>query len=95
MVSITVPLERDLKERMEKLSWVNWSEVGRRAVYKKYLFEKYLAKKRFTSEENEFCEKIDWHPVDELPLKKDFIQKISGRKRETSLKINKISDLFE
>ena len=29
-----------------------------------------------TDEEWEFCDKIDWHPVDELPLKEEFIKKM-------------------
>jgi len=31
---------------------------------------------RITKEEEEFCEKIDWHPVDEFPLKEEFIKKL-------------------
>ena len=42
----------------------------------KSIFEKYIKTVKLTKEETEFCEKIDWHPVDELPLKEEFIKKL-------------------
>ena len=46
------------------------------AEEKHRIFKKYLKTKRLTKKENEFCKKIDWHPVDELPLREEFIKKI-------------------
>ena len=42
---------------------------------KRRIFKKYMKTKKLTKEENDFCEKNDWHPVDELPLKKDLLTK--------------------
>jgi len=29
-----------------------------------------------TDKDWEFCEQIDWHPVDELPMKKSYIKEL-------------------
>jgi len=42
--------------------------IGREEVLKKEIFERYLKTDRLIDEYWEFCEKTDWHPVDELPL---------------------------
>ena len=32
--------------------------------------------REITEEDWEFCEQIDWHPVDELPMKESFIKEL-------------------
>jgi len=76
MVSLTVPLEPKLKEKLSMFSWVNWSDVGREEILKKDIFERYLKTKRVTDEDWRFCESIDWHPVDELPMKEEHIKEL-------------------
>ncbi|MBU0498140.1 MAG: hypothetical protein KKC68_03860 [Candidatus Thermoplasmatota archaeon] len=76
MGCITVSVEKSFKERLAKFSWVNWSEIGREELLKKYIFENYIKTGKITKEEEKFCEKVDWHPVDELPLKKEFIERL-------------------
>lgn len=76
MACITITVEESLKERLSRFPWVNWSEIGREEILKRYIFEKYIKTKKITKEENDFCEKIDWHPVDELPLREEFIKEI-------------------
>jgi len=68
MGCITITVEESLKDRLSRFPWVNWSEIGREEILKRYIFEKYIKTKKLTKEENDFCEKIDWHPVDELPF---------------------------
>ncbi len=76
MACITVSIEKIFKERLARFPWVNWSEIGREEMFKKYIFDEYIKTGKITKEEEKFCEKIDWHPVDELPLKKAFIKKL-------------------
>ena len=38
-----------------------------------------------TDEDWEFCEQIDWHPVDELPMKESFIKELEEAKKETPI----------
>ena len=42
-----------------------------------------------------FCERIDWHPVDELPLKEEFKKEIERRKKEKSIKLKSVSEIFK
>ncbi len=84
MACITVPVEESFKERMALFPWVNWSEVGREEMLKREIFERYIKTRKLSKEDEEFCEKIDWHPVDELPLKESFIRELEQAKSEPS-----------
>jgi hypothetical protein len=64
MGCLTVSVEEDFKKRLARFPWVNWSEIGREELMKKYIFDKYLKKGILSKDEEEFCERIDWHPVD-------------------------------
>jgi len=75
--------------------WVNWSEIAREEALKKIIFENYMKTGKITDEEWEFCEKIDWHPVDELPLKEEFKKELERKKKEKSIKLKSISDIFK
>ena len=95
MATITVPVPDDLYRRMEHFSWVKWSEVARNSLRKREIFEKYIRTGELSAEDAEFCDKMDWHPVDEMPLREDFVRKLEESKKETSLQVKDISDLFE
>ena len=89
MACITISIEKSFKERLAKFPWVNWSEIGREEILKRYIFEKYIQTGKITKDESKFCEKIDWHPVDELPLKEEFVKKfIKIQKNSHSKKIH-------
>ncbi len=62
---------------------------------KKTIFENYIKNGKITDEEWEFCEKIDWHPVDELPLKEKHIKEIEKSRKEKSLKLKSIEEIFK
>ena len=94
MASLTISVNDEMKDQLKSFMWVNWSEIAREEALKKLIFEKYLSKETITVEEWEFCEKMDWHPVDELPLKKEFLIKMNRRRKESSIKIKAVSDLF-
>jgi len=49
---------------------------------KKEIFELYMKTKKISKEDQEFCEEIDWHPVDELPLREDYIKKMKKIDKE-------------
>ena len=95
MVSLTLSVTEDFKKDLKSLSWVNWSEIAREEVTKKLIFEKYIKRGILSDDEDKFCESIDWHPADELPLKEEFVRKISALRREKSIKIKSISSLFK
>jgi len=81
MACITISVEKSFKERLERFSWVNWSQIGREELLKRYIFDKYVKTGNLSKDEEKFCETVDWHPVDELPLKEEFIKKIKKIQR--------------
>ena len=93
MPCITITVEESFKQRLSKFPWVNWSEIGREEIYKRYIFEKYLKNEKLTKEEKDFCETIDWHPVDELPLQHDFVEELKKVRKVKYHKYSSIEDL--
>jgi hypothetical protein len=81
MASVILSTSDDLKAKLKRFSWVNWSEVAREEVRKKEIFENYLKTGKISDEEWAYCEEIDWHPVDELPLKEGYAKKLENAKK--------------
>ncbi len=90
MVSVTISLDNELKAKVERFLWVNWSEVGREEALKKEIFERFIKTGTLSDADQEFCDKIGWYPIDELPLKEEYIKKLReierGPHRKMSLK---------
>ena len=95
MASVTLSVTEEFRNQLKQFQWVNWSEIAKEETMKKLIFEKYLKTREVTDKDWIFCERIDWHPVDELPLKKDFSEKLKKRKKEKSIKISNVSDIFK
>lgn len=95
MVSITIPIEEELLGRINEFSWVNWSELTKEELRKKEIFDVYIETGELSDENWKFCEEIDWHPVDELPLKEEFIKRLEAAKKEKSIKLKSISEIFK
>ena len=93
MASLTLSITEEMKNQIKSFMWVNWSEIAREETIKKLIFESYIKTGDITNEEWEFCKKIDWHPVDELPLKEEFIKKINKIKKQKSIKFKSVADL--
>ena len=94
MVSITLSLSEKFKNQLKSFLWVNWSEIAREEVLKKVIFEKYLKTGEVSDDDWNFCEKIDWHPVDELPLKEEFRKKLLERRKGPFLKFRSVDEIF-
>ena len=60
---------------------------------KKLIFENYIKTGNISDNEWVFCEKIDWHPVDELPLKEEFVKRLNIIKKEKGIKFKSIDEL--
>jgi hypothetical protein len=66
MACITVPVENKFKSRMDSFSWVNWSEITRQEIARKYIIleqlgeiEKIASKSKFTDEDaDEIAQRI-------------------------------------
>ena len=95
MASITISVSEEFKNRLRGFLWVNWSEIAREETLKKLIFEKYLKTKELSDREWAFCERIDWHPVDELPLKEEFKKELGKRRKEKALKFKSVDEIFK
>ena len=95
MASLTLSISEEFKNQLKNLSWVNWSEIAREESLKKLIFENYLKTGSITDDEWAFCDKINWHPVDELPLKEDYKKKLEARKKEKPMKVKSVSEIFK
>lgn len=93
MACITVPIDESVRERMAQFSWVNWSEVGREEITKREMFERYVRTRKLSEEDEIFCEAADWHPVDELPLKKEFAEHLKKIEKNHHTKPMKPEDM--
>ncbi len=82
MVSVTLSLPDRFKAAIEHFSWVNWSSIAREDILKKEIFERYIKTGTISDEDWEFCERIDWHPVDELHPKKEHMEELKRRLKE-------------
>jgi len=95
MASLTLSVSDEFKNQLKEFLWVNWSEIAREETMKKLIFENYIKNGSITDEEWEFCEKIDWHPVDELPIKEEFRKEMDRRRKEKSIKLKSVSEIFK
>ncbi|MFH0752439.1 MAG: hypothetical protein V1914_02460 [archaeon] len=95
MGSVTLTISDETKEELNSFAWVIWSEVAGEEFRKKEIFEEYLKTGKLSDEDWKFCEKVDWHPVDELPLKEKFIKELEAARRESSIKLKSVSDIFK
>ena len=95
MASLTLSVSNEFKNQLKEFLWINWSEIAREETMKKLIFENYIKTGSVTDEEWEFCEKLDWHPVDELPLKEEFKKDLERRKKEKSIKLQSVSEIFK
>lgn len=95
MASVTLSVVDEFKGQLKHFPWINWSEIAREEMLKKMIFEEYVKTGTLSDEAWEFCDSIDWHPVDELPLKEEFKKETEKRKKEKFIRLKSISDLFK
>lgn len=84
MATVTLSLSEKFKAVIKHFSWVNWSEIAREEVMKKEIFERFIKTGTLSTDDQEFCDRIDWYPVDELELKKEFIEELEKARKKSS-----------
>ncbi|RNI15752.1 hypothetical protein EFE42_00465 [Methanohalophilus sp. RSK] len=94
MATITIPIEDEFYQKIQELSWVRWSRVVQEGIRKRKIFEIYIRNNTISESDAAFCESIDWHPVDELPVKDEVIDKIKSEDKSSRVKVNDVADIF-
>ena len=82
MSSLTIPLQEEFEEKLEKFPWVNWSAVVKQELLKKEIFERFIKTGTLSGEDQQFCDSINWYPVDWLPLREEFIKELKKAEKE-------------
>ena len=82
MASLTFAVDKQLKSDIEHFSWVNWSEVAREKLNKKEIFEEFIKTGAVSDENQEFCDEINWDPIDELEVREEYIEKLRKLEKE-------------
>lgn len=95
MATVTLPVTEEFKNQLKSFAWINWSEIAREEALKKVIFEKYMKIGKISDEDWEFCDKIDWHPVDELPIKEELKKELIKRKKGPFVKLKSVEELFK
>lgn len=92
MAGVTMQVEAEFKSEIEHFSWVNWSAIAREEALKKEIFERFIKTGTLSDDDQKFCDKIDWYPVDELPLREEFIEELKKARKEHSGKAMTIKE---
>ena len=86
MGSVTIALsvsKRTKAELLKRYPWIDWSKVAVLELTKKEIFDRFIkSRKEINGKDAEFCERVDWHPVDWLPLKKEFVEELKKAGKE-------------
>ena len=82
MGSATLTILDETKNELSNFAWVNWSEVAREDVRKKEIFEILIKGVKLSKEDEEFCEKTGWDPLDEMELREEYIEKLKRIEKE-------------
>jgi predicted CopG family antitoxin len=94
MATLTIPVDDEFYQKIQELSWIRWSRVVQEGIRKRKILEIYIRNNTISESDASFCESIDWHPVDELPVKKEVIDKIKSEDKSCLVKVKDVADIF-
>ncbi len=91
MANITLSIPDAIRVQMDQHSEIKWSEVAKSAIaakvielHKLSILKKYIDKEPISEADWAWMDQHDWHPVDELPMKKSFIASLKASRKEKS-----------
>ena len=99
MANITLSISDAIRAQMDQYSEIKWSEVAKSAIAAKVIelrkfsiLKKYVDKEPIPDADWAWMDEHDWHPVDELPMKKEYVKSLKAAMREKSYPFS-LSDL--
>ncbi|MBR9703929.1 hypothetical protein GOV12_00830 [Candidatus Pacearchaeota archaeon] len=74
---------QELKSTQDKEAVLNPKLLSKFVIklLKQDISKRYKETREITGEDWEFCEAIDWHPVDELPMKEEYEKELKERQK--------------
>ena len=91
MANITLSVPDAIRMQMDEHSEIKWSEVAKNAISAKVIelrklsiLKKYVDKEPIPDEDWAWMDEHDWHPVDELPMKKEYVKSLKASMKEKS-----------
>lgn len=70
------------------------SDDLKKEIRKRRILETYNRNNTISESDASFCESIDWHPVDELPVKEEVVDKIKSDDKSSRVKVKDVADIF-
>jgi len=101
-LNITLSVSGETEQIVKKNKHVKWTEIARCAIKeeaekqkKLQILGEYLDKKPISKDKWAWMEKNDWHPVDEMEFKPEFVERIIKTKNQKGKKINSLDELLK
>lgn len=100
MANITLSIPDAIRAQMDEHADIKWSEVAKSAIAAKVIelrklsiLKKYMDKEPISEADWAWMDEHDWHPVDELPMKKSFIKSVLAADKLPTRRVA-INELF-
>ena len=88
-MNITLSVSGELERLIKKHPEIKWTEVARKGMFseaerlqKLELLRKFVDKEPISDEDFEWMDTHDWHPVDEMGLRPEFVKESLRISRE-------------
>ncbi len=102
-MNITLSVSGELEKLIRKHPEIKWTELARRSMLseaeklqKLEILRKFVDKEPLSGEDFDWMEGHDWHPVDEMELKPEFVKESQRISKEGKFRrVKSISELFE
>jgi len=101
-VNITLSVSGELEKLVKGHPEIKWTEIARQGMLseaeklkKLSLLRKFVDKEPLSEDDFVWMDEHDWHPVDEMNFKPEFIREVTKREKGKFRKIKGIKELFE
>ena len=66
-------------------------------LMKRDILEKFMKSDEISKEDQEFCDRIDWDPIDELEVREEYIEKLKKVEKEphSRMTLEKLDTLLD
>ena len=61
-------------------------------LIKRDIFDRFTKTGELTKEDQEFCDKLEWSPIDELEVREEYIEKLKVKSKESEDKSMSIEE---